>query len=181
MEEPPSSRHELAVLIEDAGWQEALPDAEALVLRAGRAALADQGAPLELSVLLTGDEAVRALNARYRGQDKPTNVLSFPADLAALPGEARLLGDLALAFQTCRREAGEQGKTLAAHLAHLVVHGTLHLLGHDHEAEPEAEAMEARERVLLATLGLPDPYGPDPLEEGGAPAAGATTAGRGGR
>jgi probable rRNA maturation factor len=101
---------------------------------------------------------VRELNARDRGQDRPTNVLSFPAETEALPGEPRLLGDLALAFATCRREAEEQGKPLAAHLTHLVVHGTLHLLGHDHDADEEAEAMEARERSLLAALGWPDPY-----------------------
>lgn len=173
--EPPSSRsslaapagppapdgHEIAVLVEDAAWSEALPEAEALAERAAAAALAAEapaGEPLEVTVLLTDDAEVRALNARYRGKDRPTNVLSFPAGLEALPGEPRLLGDLALAFGTCRREAGEQGKPLAAHLGHLVVHGCLHLLGHDHETEAEAEAMEAREREILAGLGIPDPY-----------------------
>lgn len=152
---------EIAVLVEDADWTEALPEAEALAERAAAAALAAEapaGEALELTVLLTGDAEVQALNARYRGKDRPTNVLSFPAGLEALPGEARLLGDLALAFGTCRREAEEQAKPLAAHLGHLVVHGSLHLLGYDHESEPEAEAMEARERAILAGLGLPDPY-----------------------
>lgn len=166
MGEPPSTKpsdssHEIGVLVEDAGWTGALPEVEALVERAVLAVLAAEaapGEPLELSVLLAGDAAVRDLNARYRGQDRPTNVLSFPADAEALPGEPRLLGDLALAFSTCRREAGEQGKPLAAHLTHLIVHGTLHLLGHDHEVDEEAEAMEERERGLLAGLGLPDPY-----------------------
>lgn len=164
MGEPPSSGNEIAVLIEDAAWTEALPQAEALVERAARAALADAGGSgspgeaVELSIVLADDAAVRALNARYRGQDKPTNVLSFAAEVDALPGELRLLGDVVLAFGTCRREAEEQGKPLAGHLVHLVVHGTLHLLGYDHEEETEAAAMEARERALLAGLGVPDPY-----------------------
>ncbi|SMF74462.1 probable rRNA maturation factor [Tistlia consotensis] len=167
MGEPPSSlspdgRNEIAVLVEDAAWTAALPAAEAIAERAALAALAAEAEPaeaLELSVLLADDATVRDLNARYRGQDKPTNVLSFPAGLdEALPGEARLLGDLALAFGTCRREAEQQGKSLADHLSHLVVHGTLHLLGHDHEEEAEAERMEGRERAVLAGLGIADPY-----------------------
>ncbi len=177
MDEPPSSgtcgSAEIAVLVEDAGWTAALPDAEALAGRAARAALAAEaasGEDLELSILLTDDDTVRDLNARYRGKDSPTNVLSFACDDPALPGEPRLLGDLALAFATCRREAAEQGKTLADHLSHLVVHGTLHLLGYDHEADAEAEAMEARERRLLAGLGVADPYAePAPAPAGGAP------------
>ena len=100
---------------------------------------------------------VRQLNARFRGKDGATNVLSFPA-----PASAGLhLGDIALAHGVCAREAVEQGKTLAAHLSHLVVHAVLHLLGYDHEAEAEAEVMEARERRLLAGLGVADPYGLD--------------------
>lgn len=167
MGEPPSSESEIAVLVEEAAWTEALPQAEALAERAARAALADAGGPgspgsageaVELSIVLANDAAVRALNARYRGQDKPTNVLSFAAEVEALPGELRLLGDVVLAFGTCRREAEEQGKPLAGHLVHLVVHGTLHLLGYDHEEETEATTMEARERALLAGLGVPDPY-----------------------
>jgi probable rRNA maturation factor len=109
-----------------------------------------------LVVLLTDDAAVRELNGRFRGQDKPTNVLSFPA--AANP-EGHL-GDLALAYGVCAREAAEQGKTLAAHLQHLVAHGVLHLLGYDHMTEPEAREMEDLERAVLAGLGIADPYAP---------------------
>jgi probable rRNA maturation factor len=96
----------------------------------------------------------QALNARFRGKDAATNVLSFPA-----PGADAGLGDVALALGVCEREAAEQGKTLADHLTHLTAHGVLHLLGYDHESDAEAEAMEARERAILAGLGVADPYG----------------------
>ena len=175
MDEPPSSGTrgaiEIAVLVEAADWTAALPGAETLAERAARAVLAAQdetGEDLELAVLLTDDATVQDLNARYRGKDRPTNVLSFASDDPAPPGEARLLGDLALAFGTCRREAAEQGKPLEDHLTHLVVHGTLHLLGYDHEDEDEAEAMEARERRLLADLGVADPYAERAEAAGGA-------------
>ena len=135
--------------IDDAAWLRVLPDAKSLSRRAARAAGADG-----VVILLTGDEAVRSLNARFRGRDAPTNVLSFPA--AANP-EAHL-GDVALAFGVCAREAEAQGKPLRHHLLHLVVHGVLHLMGYDHEADADAERMEARERELLAGLGVPDPY-----------------------
>ena len=105
-------------------------------------------------VLLTSDEAVRDLNARFRRQDKPTNVLSFPA----AQNPENHLGDIALAFETCEREAAEQGKSLAHHLQHLVAHGALHLVGYDHQSEPEAQVMEALEREILSGLGVPDPY-----------------------
>ena len=97
------------------------------------------------------------LNARFRGKDNATNVLSFPAPESARPH----LGDVALAYGVCAREAAEQGKTLAAHLTHLTAHGVLHLLGYDHEAEAEAEVMEGLERAVLADLGFPDPYETD--------------------
>ena len=114
-----------------------------------------------LVVLLTDDAAVRDLNARFRGKDAPTNVLSFPAP-ANPEGH---LGDVALAFGVCTREAAEQGKALGRHLQHLVVHGVLHLLGYDHMSDDEAEAMEGLERIVLAGLGAPDPYqtGPEGL------------------
>lgn len=105
-------------------------------------------------ILLTDDETVRGLNARFRGQDKPTNVLSFPAP----EGPGAPLGDIALAFGVCAAEARNQGKPLADHLRHLVIHGVLHLMGWDHETDDEAEAMEALERGLLAALGVADPY-----------------------
>lgn len=102
--------------------------------------------------MLADDAALRALNARWRQQDKPTNVLSFPA------GDSVLLGDVVLAFETVRREASEQGKSLADHMSHLVVHGVLHLLGHDHERPRDADVMESLERQVLAGLGIADPY-----------------------
>jgi probable rRNA maturation factor len=114
----------------------------------------------DVTILLTSDEAVRALNARFRGHDKPTNVLSFPAPESAHPH----LGDIALAYGVCAAEAESQGKPLAHHLTHLTVHGVLHLLGYDHETESEAEAMEALERTLVARFGIADPYAhEDPL------------------
>jgi probable rRNA maturation factor len=140
-------------------WREALPEAEALCSTAARAALREAApglAAVELAIVLAEDEAVRALNRHWRGQDKPTNVLSFP--VAQAPEGPRLLGDIVLACETIAREAKEQGKSLADHVSHLVVHGTLHLLGHDHEKEDEAERMEHLERRVLATLGVADPY-----------------------
>jgi len=145
----------IEVEIEDEAWTAALPDAEALVTRAATAALgAVEG---DVVILLTDDESVRDINARFRDRDRTTNVLSFPAAESAFPH----LGDLTLAFGVCAREAGEQGKTLADHLAHLTVHGVLHLLGRDHEDDEEAEAMEDEERSILASLGVPDPYTTD--------------------
>ena len=109
------------------------------------------------------DASQRDLNRQFRGLDRPTNVLSFPAedDFAPLEGVAappRLLGDLALALETCSREAEEQGKSLADHVAHLTVHGLLHLLGYDHQTDAEAERMEGRERRILEGLEIADPY-----------------------
>lgn len=144
---------EIEVAIGDPAWTAAIADAEAVAVEAGRTALdgvADRG----IAILLTDDATVRDLNARFRGQDKPTNVLSFPAP----EGPGSHLGDIALAFGVCAREAGEQAKPLADHLRHLVIHGVLHLIGWDHETDTEAEAMEALERRLLARLGVPDPY-----------------------
>jgi probable rRNA maturation factor len=137
--------------IEDEAWIKALPDAAELAQAAATAAVT---AAVDVVVLLTDDETVRDLNARFRRKDAATNVLSFPAgDMA---GDH--LGDVALAYGVCAREAAEQGKTLGAHLQHLVAHGVLHLVGYDHEDDADAEAMEAREREILAGLGLPDPY-----------------------
>ncbi|MBY4598434.1 rRNA maturation RNase YbeY [bacterium BD-1] len=111
----------------------------------------------DLAIRLVDAKEGRALNRHYRGKDYATNVLSFPADLPEgvdLP----LLGDLVICAPVVAKEAQDQGKPLAAHYAHLTVHGVLHLLGMDHEDEREAEAMEAIEREILADLGLPDPY-----------------------
>jgi probable rRNA maturation factor len=153
----------IEVEVEDPAWTEALPEAETLAVAAAEAALklhaqdaSPGGEDLGVVVLLTDDETVRDLNARFRNKDKPTNVLSFPA--AANP-EGHL-GDVALAFGVCAREAAEQGKPFAHHLQHLVAHGVLHLLGYDHMSDDEAEAMESLERIVMAGLGAPDPYAP---------------------
>jgi probable rRNA maturation factor len=145
----------IEVEVEDDAWTGDLADAVAVVERAARAALS--GVEGDVVVLLTDDAAVRDLNARFRDRDRPTNVLSFPAPASAAPH----LGDLVLAHGVCAAEAGAQAKSLADHLTHLTVHGVLHLLGRDHVDETEAEAMEAEERSLLASLGVADPYRTD--------------------
>ncbi len=144
----------IEVEIEDEAWSAALPTAQAIVIQAAQAAMTKGVGISELTVLLTDDATVQDLNARYRGKDSATNVLSFPAPQTALPH----IGDVALAYGVCAAEAEAQGKTLAAHLAHLTAHGVLHLIGYDHETEAEAEEMEGLERVIMAGLGLPDPY-----------------------
>lgn len=143
------------VEIEDAAWTEALPDAEALVLAAAEATLASEGAVGEgVTLLLTDDATIGDLNRRFRQRDQPTNVLSFPAP----QNPERFLGDIALAYGVCAREAREQGKPLKHHLQHLVAHGVLHLLGYDHVSDAQADEMENLERAVLAGLGIPDPY-----------------------
>lgn len=159
------------IAVEDPRWETAVADLEALVIRAVEAGIAAAPEPpadaVEVSVLLADDATVQALNRTWRAKDKPTNVLSFPAapqprhDGAAVP-----LGDLVLAYDTLVRESGEQSKPLGHHLAHLLVHGTLHLLGQDHETgEAEADAMEALEIAALAGLGIPNPYAEDHFDE----------------
>jgi probable rRNA maturation factor len=133
-------------------------DAEPAVAQTVRAAI-DAAAALvpaegEISVLLTDDAGIRDLNRTWRGVDQPTNVLSFPA---ARPSGA-LLGDIAIAFDSLAREAAADGKPFLHHLAHLVVHGFLHLLGYDHQTDSQAEAMEGLERAALARLNIADPY-----------------------
>jgi probable rRNA maturation factor len=147
------ARPSLEVEIEAQAWSESLPQAAALVCEAARAAL-DSSRRGAVTILLTDDDTVRDLNLRFRATDAPTNVLAFPA--ATNPEGA--LGDIALAFGVCEREAAAQGKPLADHLRHLVIHGALHLLGYDHQGDAEAVKMESRERELLASLGVPDPY-----------------------
>ena len=152
--------------IESALWH---PPARwrALVARALDACAADAGRDWPgrpVSVLLCDDLAMRGHNKAWRGVDASTNVLSFPA--GGPPHPDATLGDVAIAFETADREARTEGKTLPDHVAHLVVHGTLHLLGHDHETAPEAEAMEARERRVLARMQVADPYAAtEPLAE----------------
>lgn len=112
---------------------------------------------MELAIRIVDEAESRSLNHQWRDRDRPTNVLSFPGE--ALPGlPLRHLGDLVICAAVVEREADEQGKTATAHWAHMVVHGTLHLLGHDHQTDDEAEAMERIERTVLAELGFPDPY-----------------------
>ena len=160
----------IEVEIEDEAWAAALPDAAQLVERAAAAAVgaapsvASRQLPQEgsiydavaITILLTDDASIQQLNTDFRGKDAPTNVLSFPAAESAWPH----LGDIALAYGVCAREAEAQGKRLAHHLMHLTVHGVLHLLGYDHESDAEAEAMEGIERAVLSKLGVPDPYAP---------------------
>ena len=145
---------------------------EELVHRAAQAAIAESAFPqlaaaeraVELSVRLTSNEEVRALNAQWRGKDKPTNVLSFPmleeADLqqANVAGPELLLGDIILARGVCEQEASDKGVSVEDHATHLMIHGTLHLLGYDHHDDDEAADMEAREVRALQRLGIPNPY-----------------------
>jgi len=145
-------------------WQTE-PDAEAVIHRAIEAAAeiadADVG-DAELAVMLTDDSGIRTLNGNWRGIDKATNVLSFPAlQPAGSGGEGdapRMLGDIAIAYQTTRQEADDEQKPFDHHLSHLAVHGFLHLIGYDHEKDDDAEAMESLEREILTQLGIPDPY-----------------------
>jgi len=158
------------IMIDAPTWTKALRNARAVCRRAGLAALTAVGpkAPVEVSVLLTGDGAVRKLNATYRGKDKATNVLSFPAGRP--PGETpRILGDIAVAYGVVAREAKAENKTLSAHLSHLVVHGVLHLLSYDHEDDKDATDMERLETTILARLGIADPYAAPSAEKRRAP------------
>ena len=153
---------EIDLLVEAEGWP--ADDVLAQIARkAINAAIAEVGAtgeaPSEVSLVFTDDEAIRELNASWRGKDKPTNVLSFPAFPIA-PGDVLppMLGDIVLAIETISREASLEEKPFEHHLIHLIAHGFLHLLGYDHETEEEAEVMEAMERRVLARLAIPDPY-----------------------
>lgn len=165
-------------LTADESWPEG--EWAALATRAALAAveqtphgdLATTSALVEVSVRLTSDDEVRTLNRQYRGKDAPTNVLSFPMVQADLldtvsansdDGEL-LLGDIVLAHGVCAREAAERGIAVADHAAHLIVHGTLHLLGYDHQTDQEGDAMEEIERRALATFGIADPYLVRPID-----------------
>lgn len=156
---------EVEILCEDARWEAHGLDDDDLadhLDRAVRAALAGIEAPVSVNVLLTDDAAQHVLNREHRGVDRPTDVLSFPADGTAaglMPsGAPKPLGDLSLAYETVTRDAKAEGVTLPAHAMHLVVHGVLHLLGAVHDDAAQAAAMEAAETRILARLGVADPY-----------------------
>ncbi len=145
-------------------WQ-SKPDAEAVIHRAVATAAEIVNAGLgetELAVMLTDDAGIRTLNSNWRGIDKPTNVLSFPALQPTGPSgpddAPRMLGDIAIAYETTRKEADDEQKPFDHHLSHLAVHGFLHLIGYDHEKDDDAEAMETLEQEILAQLGIPNPY-----------------------
>lgn len=146
-------------------WRRQLPGAEALIRDSAVSAWRAGGGrgDVEISVLLADDETVRRLNARHRGRDNATNVLSFPVDSAPDAPAAALLGDVVLACETIAAEAQAQGKSLADHARHLVVHGVLHLMGYDHEDDASAEAMERLEVSVLAGFGVANPYEPTPV------------------
>jgi metalloprotein, YbeY/UPF0054 family len=158
------------VIFEDDRWEAA--GLEALATDAETATLSYLGLDAELcegSILACDDARIKVLNADFREKDKATNVLSWPAEERATPGErpplpepdfdgSIELGDIAIAYETCVREAGEQGKSFADHVTHLLVHGLLHLLGYDHITDRDAEIMEGTEVEILATMGLKDPY-----------------------
>jgi probable rRNA maturation factor len=158
----PAKAPAIFLLIEDPRWREdaAIPR---LVRRAVRLTLAScrQGSAKSVTLLLSTDAKLRALNGSFRGKDKPTNVLSFaPAD------DPASLGDIAMAFGVVKSQARAQKKNIAEHAAHLAMHGTLHLLGYDHEKSSDARRMETLEIELLAALGIADPYRPRPYTKG---------------
>jgi probable rRNA maturation factor len=158
----------IEIIVDAPAW-ETIKDLEGLATRAVRASCGESAAalaePSELAITFCDDAAIRALNAQWRGLDKPTNVLSFPTPgrLAQRP----LLGDIVIAHETVAREAKEQGKTFEDHTTHMIIHGFLHLIGYDHETPGEADVMETLERRIAATLGLSDPYEPEPGELSG--------------
>jgi probable rRNA maturation factor len=149
-------------------WR-AVPGITASVRKAARAALRHGGVPVlaeaQVAIALADDAMVREANRDWRQKDKPTNVLSFPAVAGPALATAPFLGDVIVAYETVAAEADAEGKPFADHLTHLVVHGILHLLGYDHMTKRDAELMEQRETLILARLGVPDPYaGSEPLE-----------------
>ena len=146
---------EIDIAISAEAWKNPAINAARVARDAAIAAHQNSG-PAEVSILLCDNAAIRILNRDYRGQNSATDTLSFPADICA--GETKILGDIIVAYETAAVDAADQGKSLAHHLAHLVVHSYLHLTGFDHEEEVRAQEMEAREQDILASLGIADPY-----------------------
>jgi probable rRNA maturation factor len=144
--------------VADPRWQAELGDVEALAARVLGHASVQMNEGGEVSILMTADAEMRELNRRWRGLDKSTDVLSFPSGAPQAPLQPKQLGDIALAFETARRDAAELGLPFDAHIGHLLVHGFLHLLGYDHEESEDAAVMEPLEAMILAGLGWPDPY-----------------------
>lgn len=196
----PAERLDISFSLESGDWETAVADVERLTETAARAAfeaaekpeILGGGTPVEMSLVLADDALVQTLNRDYRDKDKPTNVLSFALlddlddtdestddVLARDEGMPILIGDVILAFETVQREALEQGKSFEDHLTHLVIHGVLHLLGYDHQSDPDADRMERLETSILARLGIADPYFADRARsaaaEGETGADGATT------
>lgn len=168
-----SARLRTVVRIDHKDWHDEVPDTTQFTRKAaqsgwaiGRRSLAASHplakklpGPIEISVLLSDNATVRDLNRDHLGKDKPTNVLSFPGDTSpAFQGAEVLLGDIIVAWQTVEKEASQAGKPVAEHLAHLVIHGVLHLLGYDHKCEDDAAVMEGLEVDCMARLGFSDPY-----------------------
>jgi probable rRNA maturation factor len=158
-----TARLRVALEIEDPRWRAAIPGAADLMERAIGIALEGlpDGRPIEVGVRLVDDGTIRGLNRDWRGQDKPTNVLSFPMGDPTPVIDADfpwLIGDIVMSFDTVLVESARDGKAVDHHAAHLAIHAALHLIGHDHEDEEEARAMEALEVSLLARLGVDDPY-----------------------
>lgn len=196
----PADRLDISFSLESGDWETASADVEGLVEAAARAAfeaaekpeILGGDTPVEMSLVLADDALVHTLNRDYRDKDKPTNVLSFALlddlddtdestddVLARDEGMPILIGDVILAFETVQREALEQGKSFGDHLTHLVIHGVLHLLGYDHQSDPDADRMERLETSILARMGIADPYSANPAKsaaaEGETGADGATT------
>lgn len=153
------TRRDLAVIeldlrVANESWEKLIPDLQTVCETALAAAADQKAAAGNVSVLLTGNDEIQALNRDWRGKDAPTDVLSFPADTMDKP----FLGDIAVALGVTQADAETRGLSLPQHLSHLLIHGLLHLLGHDHKDDTEAVEMEALEIAALASLGWPDPY-----------------------
>jgi len=152
----PRAKLKIDVLVDSDRWGEPAKAGSTVRRAVAQAAAFASTTGSELAIVLTDDSAVRQLNRLWRGIDAATNVLSFPSKRAA--DEPLHLGDIVLAYETIAREAGAEGKPFAHHLAHLAVHGFLHLIGYDHANDSDAETMEQTERKILRCLNIPDPY-----------------------